>query len=273
MKNKWMLFIATAFLCHCGLEHLKRTDLSERSGVSVSSSISGPAVGVTENTNTKSPQPPVSENPVINDASDELSNSPVQDEPDIISDDPLIIPENIPENLPDDVPELPAIPQEPEFDWQRILITEVVTDPQQDHSDTTGTAFDSFPGTGAVTATDEFVEIYNGTAVALDVSGWRLGMLDGSNESLTLGNSSATYFSGTSNTISDFGPGEIMVVGNPPGSMNNNLSLELFDENGALVDSVQIEDGNALDFSDEARFLSEDGNWLSGQSSPGYFSW
>ena len=45
----------------------------------------------------------------------------------------------------------------------RLGITEVVTDPQADHSESAGgngVAFDHLPGNGSITSSDEFIELY-----------------------------------------------------------------------------------------------------------------
>jgi hypothetical protein len=61
---------------------------------------------------------------------------------------------------------------EESFDWQKVLITEVVPDPQQDHSESSagdGILFNETPGTGSVSSSDEYIEIFNGTEESLNM--------------------------------------------------------------------------------------------------------
>ena len=57
-----------------------------------------------------------------------------------------------------------------------VVINEVVTDPQTDWSSHN---FSGVPGGGAVSAADEFVELYIKTA-GLDLAGWTIALNDGS---------------------------------------------------------------------------------------------
>lgn len=161
-----------------------------------------------------------------------------------------------------------------QFDWNRVLFTEIVTDPQQDHGESSGgngVPFDATPGTGTVSSSDEYVEIYNGTSETVDISLWGLNMSDGTDEWQDLNDESLVTTFSNGGSIEAFGPGEFVVVGNPKGAMNNTITLELLDENGEIVDSLDVEDANAADETDEAYYLSPEGDWIQGRATPGYF--
>src|SRR3989339_312661 len=141
------------------------------------------------------------------------------------------------------------------FDWNRVLITEVVTDPQQDHNDSeggNGVLFDDEPGSGTVGSTDEYIEIFNGTEESLDVSKWSLNMIDGTDVLQTLDSTLWDTHSSLDDIPLEFLPGELVVFGNPDGAINNTLTLELLDEAGNVVDAVDIEDANADSTENEA---------------------
>lgn len=150
------------------------------------------------------------------------------------------------------------------FDWARVLITEVVTDPQQDHSESSpgnGIEFDEIPGVGTVSSSDEYIEIFNGTPDAVDMSQWSLNMLDGTD-----------VFQDLSTTVtSHVQPGEFLVIGNPTGAINNTVTIELLDESDVLIDSVSVDDANAAGIEDEAYSLNEEGEWIQGAATPGGF--
>lgn len=160
------------------------------------------------------------------------------------------------------------------FDWQRVLLTEVVTDPQQDHSDSEGgdeVSFDEHPGSGTISSSDEYVEIYNGTLDEVDVSEWSLGMFDGTDELQDLNDDKLDLFFSEEGSLEKLGAGEFLIVGNPGGALNNSILIELYDENGGVVDSVDVENANASDWNDEAYYRDENGEWLQGWASPGFF--
>ncbi|MBU0505553.1 lamin tail domain-containing protein [bacterium] len=164
------------------------------------------------------------------------------------------------------------IVEEP-FDWNRLLITEVVTDPQQDHSESeggNGVLFDGVPGTGTIGSTDEYIELYNGTDDVVDLSLFGLNMEDGTNEFENLIDVEDRLFS-LDGSLDYFSPGEFLVLGNPEGALNNSISIELWDENGDVVDSVAIEDANATGLDDEAYYRDVEGEWGQGMASPGGF--
>jgi hypothetical protein len=162
----------------------------------------------------------------------------------------------------------------PSFDWARVLITEIVTDPQQDHSDTAGgdgIPFNNIPGTGTVSVTDEYVEIFNGTEDVMDVGQWSLAMLDGSDETQILGNDVSNIFFDLGGTVEALGAGEFAVIGNPSGTLNNTITVELYNDLNELVDSVAVDDANASSLDDEAFTRMPDGSWGLTVATPGGF--
>lgn len=138
-----------------------------------------------------------------------------------------------------------------------ILITEVVTDPQADHSENAGgngVPYDLVPGSGTVSSVDEFVELFNAGDTPVDLTGFTLGFLDTTPASYTFGATTGTavllYASGSS--LEELLPGGFVLLGNPPGALNNALDVELRDPQGVLRDVLAIGDGNATSALDEA---------------------
>jgi hypothetical protein len=159
-----------------------------------------------------------------------------------------------------------------------VLINEVVTDPQQDWNDSAGgngVPFDAIPGNGTVSSTDEWVELLNTRGTTLNLTGWRLAMMDTSPATEVLGSGSAVLRFSAGGSLSNFQPGERLVIGNPTGTMNNDVYLQLWDASGTLIDDVEIgfdlegdgddgvpepgQDGNATGPDDEAIARVPDG--------------
>ncbi len=153
-----------------------------------------------------------------------------------------------------------------------MVINEVVLDPQQDWNDSEGgdgNLFNAVPGTGTVTTSDEWIEIFNASGDTLDLSNWTLEMTDSTPETHVIGGGSGTeVFVPASASVSSFSPGAYLVIGNPIGSNNNDTYFALRNSSGVLVDDLEIgddpegdgdgdgapeagEDGNASDISDE----------------------
>jgi hypothetical protein len=138
-----------------------------------------------------------------------------------------------------------------------IRITEVVTDPQADHSENAGgngVPYDLLPGTGTISSVDEFVELFNAGSTPLDLTGFTLAFLDTTPSSYTFGTTTGTgallFTSGSS--LEQVLPGGFVLLGNPPGALNNSLDIELRDPLGALLDLLTVTDGNATSGLDEA---------------------
>lgn len=160
----------------------------------------------------------------------------------------------------------------PEFDFNRVLISEVVTDPQQDHAESSGgngIIFDPIAGSGSIGTTDEYVEIYNGTSESVDLRGWQLTMIDGTDVTQALDDSSWSLFFSDGGTVENFISGEVLVLGNPKGDLKNTIGLDLTDLSGGVVDSIDIEDANATNLEDEAYELDDAGLWEMDEASPG----
>ena len=137
-----------------------------------------------------------------------------------------------------------------------LRITEVVTDPQADHSENVGgngNPFDGVPGTGTVSTVDEFVEIANTGAVAVDLTGYILEFLDTTPSSYTFGTTTGgvLLFSPAS-TANALLPGGFVLLGNPPGALNNAIDVVLRDPDGLMADLLAIADGNASSGLNEA---------------------
>lgn len=159
-----------------------------------------------------------------------------------------------------------------EFDFNRVLITEVVTDPQQDHAESSGgngVPFDLIAGTGSLGTTDEYVELYNGTFESVDLRGWQIAMIDGTNVTQSLDDASWSLFFSDGGTVENFLAGEVLVLGNPKGDLKNTVQLDLVDASGNLLDSLSIEDANATGLDDESYQLNDDGLWGMDEANPG----
>ncbi len=137
-----------------------------------------------------------------------------------------------------------------------LLITEAVVDPQSDHSESAGgngVPYDGVPGNGTVSTVDEFLEIYNAGPAAIDLTLYRLEFLDTTPDTLVLGSAGSVvlrFSSGSS--IRALLPGGFVIIGNPPGSMNNLIEILLRAGNGTLLDRLSIANGAAQGPGDEA---------------------
>ncbi|MBI5081957.1 MAG: lamin tail domain-containing protein, partial [Chloroflexi bacterium] len=156
---------------------------------------------------------------------------------------------------------------------QVVVINEVVTDPQQDWNDSSGgdgVSFNATVGSGSVTDTDEWLELYNAGSASIDLTsgtGWVLTITDSSTDTINFLNSTGTSVFVFSNggSLTNFQAGEYLVIGNPPGTMNNDVYLVLKNSSGTTIDEVELgnvsgvgttsdgaPDGNATSVNDEA---------------------
>lgn len=145
-----------------------------------------------------------------------------------------------------------------------IVINEIVVDPQQDWSDSEGgdgVVFNDTPGTGSITTSDEWIELYNASSQSQDISNWTLEMNDTTPEIHFIGGGSGTeVFYPASSTSSNFLPGSYLIIGNPIGSNNNATYFILKDSQGRIVDDVEIGDDPESDGEgDGAPDAGEDG--------------
>jgi len=126
-----------------------------------------------------------------------------------------------------------------------VVINEVVTDPQQDWSTND---FCGIVGDGAVSqGTDEWIEfLINSNGI--DLTGWTLELLDGTNiigDLTNRGAFSAAVYAGTG-SFNNTNAGDYLVLGDVygKGAMNGSgLTINLKDPGGAIVDAVVIGDG------------------------------
>lgn len=133
----------------------------------------------------------------------------------------------------------------------KVVINEVIVDPQQDWNDSEGgdgIEFNGVPGTGAITTSDEWIELYNASGQSLDLSGWILEMADTTPETHVIGSGSGTevVFPSTA-SITNFLPGAYLIIGNPVGSNNNECYFILRDASSIIIDDVEIGDDPAGD--------------------------
>jgi len=131
----------------------------------------------------------------------------------------------------------------------KVVINEIVTDPQRDWNDSAGgngVSFDRTPGTGGITETDEWLELFNAGSQAVDLTegaGWSIEFINGSTSLLNFNNPGSTVLRfSAGGAVTNFNAGEYLVVGNPPGSMNNSIFVVLRDGNGTALDDVELGD-------------------------------
>jgi hypothetical protein len=144
-----------------------------------------------------------------------------------------------------------------------VVIDEVVTDPQTDWS---SSGFDGTAGAGAITDADELVELYIKTA-GLDLGGWTIALEDGSPTSggLEAGGAFAVARYAGAGNLHYTAAGAYLVLGNPGGSLNNEILISLKDGDGQVIDQVQLgggggPNGNATGPTDEAVARNPNGN-------------
>ncbi|MFH1270953.1 MAG: lamin tail domain-containing protein [Nanoarchaeota archaeon] len=139
-----------------------------------------------------------------------------------------------------------------------VYINEAVVDPQQDHS-----------GSGNITPSDEFFELYNSGDSPVSLDGWTLGLIDTTPTVETLSG--------------EIGVRDWFLISDPAGAQNNNGRLELWNDSGGLEDSVSYgnwDDGNILDnapsgnsswLGDESlsRYPDGSGNFIKTYATPG----
>jgi hypothetical protein len=184
----------------------------------------------------------------------------------------------------DIVPDIRFVTQRTEG---HVVINEIVTHPQQDWNETAGgngIPFDDIPGTGSVTTSDEYIELYNGSPHAVDLSGWTLQQIDGSDQIHSMGQHSSVTerFSKAGSTLQHFQSGDYLVIGKPVGDNLDNVTLILRDANGFERDRVQFGNGaapwgRATGIDDEAVLRIPNGadtdsdaqDWQKGPASPG----
>jgi len=147
-----------------------------------------------------------------------------------------------------------------------IHFSEAVLDPQADHSESAGgngVLYDLVPGSGTVSTVDEWIEIYNASAAAVDLAGWRVEFADTSPAAFVFGVDPAVLRFSEGSGLTSLAPGGFALVGNPPGSMNNAIDLLLYDASGSLMDQWSIVGAGSRGAADESwhRVLRADGSF------------
>lgn len=177
------------------------------------------------------------------------------------------------------------------------VINEVLVDPQQRYE---ATGFDGNVSAGSGGSVDEWIEVFHNDPAVTDFSEWRLIVYRGPNSfaaarydhsfaELAAISTTVVRVVGTG-TLDAVAQGDYLVVGNPPGSLPNDVYLELRNPAGTLVDSVEVggqpgqdrggdgtnngapgsgQDGAATDASDES--ISRVPNAFDTGANPGNF--
>lgn len=122
-----------------------------------------------------------------------------------------------------------------------MLINEIVTDPVNDwgHSDGMGNPFDGMPGVGEISASDEYIELYNAGSTVVDLTGWTLEIHDDVPDTSEIMAAGVVLVSAGS-TLREVQPGAYVLIGDPPGTVSNDVYLVLRDAAGSVVDDVEI---------------------------------
>ncbi len=119
-----------------------------------------------------------------------------------------------------------------------VLINEVVTEPWQDWSTNN---FNGTVAVGAVTDYDEWLELLINSS-GINLTGWTIELLDGSGDITgSLAASGAFVYSSYVGTgsFTNTGSGDYLVLGRVNGGANNNnITINLKDPSGAIVDAV-----------------------------------
>ncbi|WP_045119688.1 Ig-like domain-containing protein [Haliangium ochraceum] len=131
-----------------------------------------------------------------------------------------------------------------------VLINEVVLTPQRDWSKSGGVGepFDGDPGTGTVSALDQYIEIINASDQTVSLSGWSIEVQDSSDGSVDAtplrNDEEANIVVRTSpgSSLASLKPGAFAILGNPTGTIGTDAYIVLRDNRGQLVDDVEIGD-------------------------------
>ena len=139
----------------------------------------------------------------------------------------------------------------------QAVVNEVVGDPETDWNQTeggSGTPFDGTRGNGAVTASDEYIELKNVTNEPLDFWWCIIEIIDTTPEVVTINGANGMgvfsadgTFLGGADFIHAVPSGGYLVVGNPPGQINNGTASAptvtlLLGKDGVELDRVSFGD-------------------------------
>jgi len=136
-----------------------------------------------------------------------------------------------------------------------VLINEVVASPVRDWSDDAGgdsIPFSAIPGTGHVGSEDEWIELLSRIATTTDMSSYSIVLFVGANDlgasrsATRLGAGVPVRIVGAGANLTAVEQGDRIVIGNPRGALYHDCWVELRDDAGLLLDTVEI-GGNAVD--------------------------
>lgn len=127
-----------------------------------------------------------------------------------------------------------------------LALLAVNVDPRQDWScsDDSCRAFCGDAGQSTVSTSDEYLVLVNGSDHWVDLRQIEIVMEDSTPESWVPDDQTDLCFMG-SGTLGALSPGEIVVLGNPPGSMNNETNVRLY-YRSELIDWLSIASGELL---------------------------
>ncbi|MBI4818236.1 MAG: hypothetical protein HY791_18375 [Deltaproteobacteria bacterium] len=160
-----------------------------------------------------------------------------------------------------------------------VFISEVVPTPLHDWNDsvTAGAPFDSAPGGGAVTDTDEWIELVNASsdAIDLDAVGLTVRTLDATPSETRMAHAQALAF-GSGGSTSRWLPGEALVARLRGSMSQRGLIIEVY-AGRTLLDRVEISDavtsshpgGRPPDFLHESIARDARGGWAWCAPTPG----
>lgn len=128
-----------------------------------------------------------------------------------------------------------------------MRISELIVDPQQDWSDEQGVPWAEPPGSGSVGSGDEYIELVNVSAATVDLRGWRIEMLDGTDAVIVIGETNvAVRATPAWVDVSAVPPCAVLVFGDPPGQMNNEIVVRLVRPDGLVVDRMHLTSSSAF---------------------------
>ena len=148
-----------------------------------------------------------------------------------------------------------------------LRITEAVVDPQADHSESSGgngAPYDPIWGSGTLSSVDELVELGNLGCETISLSGYTLEFADTTPSSFQFGKDKGLLLFSEKSSLESLRPGGFVLLGNPPGALNNSISIHLRDPDGELIDTLKILKGASTSIEDEGIHRG----WIGGGLAP-----